>query len=111
MHEFVVQADNYLDQGIRAFDMAKRMLDYGVYAPTIYFPLIVKEGMLIEPTESESKATLDYFIEVIKKIIQEIYTDPQLLKTAPHTMPVSRLDEVLAAKKPILREQFILKNL
>ncbi len=111
MHEFVVQADNYLDQGIRAFDMAKRMLDYGMYAPTIYFPLIVKEGMLIEPTESESKATLDYFIEVIKKIIQEIYTDPQLLKTAPHTMPVSRLDEVLAAKKPILREQFILKNL
>lgn len=102
MHEFVVQADNYLDKGVRALDIAKRLLDYGVYAPTIYFPLIVKECMLIEPTESESKATLDEFVAILEKIVQEIHDDVDLVKTAPHTQPVSRLDEVLAAKKPIL---------
>lgn len=102
MHEFVVQADNYVDKGIRAVDIAKRLLDYGVYAPTIYFPLIVKECMLIEPTESESKATLDEFVAILEKIVKEIQDDPNLVKTAPHTLPVSRLDEVLAAKKPIL---------
>lgn len=103
MHEFVVQADNYLPMGVRALDIAKRMLDYGVHAPTIYFPLIVKESMLIEPTESESKATLDQFVAIIEKIIQEIETDPELVKNAPHTKPVSRLDETLAARRPILK--------
>lgn len=103
MHEFVVQADRYLNQGVKALDIAKRMLDYGVHAPTIYFPLIVKEGMLIEPTESESKATLDRFVEILKKIIKEIESEPDLVKTAPHTLPVSRLDEALAARKPILK--------
>lgn len=102
MHEFVIQADNYIDKGVRALDIAKRLLDYGVHAPTIYFPLIVKECMLIEPTESESKATLDEFIDILHKIVDEIKADPELVKTAPHTQPVSRLDEVLAAKKPIL---------
>jgi len=102
MHEFVVRADNYLDKGVRALDIAKRLLDYGVHAPTIYFPLIVKECMLIEPTESESKATLDEFIEILEKIVNEIKETPDLVKTAPHSMPVSRLDEVLAAKQPIL---------
>lgn len=108
MHEFVVQADKYLAKGIKALDIAKRMLDKGVHAPTIYFPLIVKECMLIEPTESESKATLDRFVEILEKIIQEIQTDPSLVKNAPHTMPVSRLDEVMAAKKPILKYQGVL---
>lgn len=103
MHEFVVQADNYLDKGVRALDIAKRMLDYGVYAPTIYFPLIIKECMLIEPTESESKATLDEFIEILKKIIQEINQDPEIVRQAPHEQVVSRLDEVRAAKQPILK--------
>ena len=103
MHEFVVQADNYLDKGIKALDIAKRLLDYGIHAPTIYFPLIIKECMLIEPTESESKATLDYFISVIESIVEEIHTNPELVKTAPHTLSVRRLDEVLAAKRPILR--------
>lgn len=103
MHEFVVQADNYLDKGVRALDIAKRLLDYGVHAPTIYFPLIIKECMLIEPTESESKATLDQFVLIMKKIIEEILQDPELVKNAPHKMPVKRLDEVLAAKKPILK--------
>lgn len=103
MHEFVVQADNYLAEGVRAVDIAKRLLDYGIHAPTIYFPLIIKECMLIEPTESESKATLDRFIEVMETIVQEIHDTPEVVKTAPHTLSVARLDEVLAAKQPILR--------
>lgn len=103
MHEFVVQADHYLDKGIKALDIAKRLLDYGIHAPTIYFPLIIKECMLIEPTESESKQTLDEFIEVMRKIVEEIKEKPELIKSAPHTLPVTRLDETMAAKKPILR--------
>lgn len=102
-HEFVVEATNYLSQGIKALDIAKRLLDYGVYAPTIYFPLIIKECMLIEPTECESKDTLDAFIVILEKIVEEIHTDPELVKTAPHTKPVSRLDEVRAARNPILK--------
>lgn len=105
MHEFVVQADNYLDKGIKALDIAKRLLDYGVHAPTIYFPLIIKECMLVEPTETESKDTLDAFIEILDKIVDEIQNDPEIVKTAPHTMPVTRLDEVKAAKQPILRHR------
>lgn len=103
MHEFVVQADNYLDRGVKALDIAKRLLDYGFYAPTIYFPLIVKECMLIEPTESESKATLDQFCEALEQIVNEIKENPEIVKTAPHTLSVKRLDEVRAAKTPILR--------
>lgn len=103
MHEFVVQADNYLDKGIKALDIAKRLLDYNIHAPTIYFPLIIKECMLIEPTESESKATLDHFIKIIEKIVEEIQKDPSFVKNAPYTKPVSRLDEALAARKPILK--------
>jgi len=105
MHEFVVQADKYLDKGIRAVDIAKRLLDYGVHAPTIYFPLIIKECMLIEPTESESKATLDEFLTILEKIVAEIHEDPKILLDAPHTLPVGRLDEVRAAKQPILRHK------
>jgi glycine dehydrogenase subunit 2 len=104
MHEFVVSAENYLENGVRALDIAKRLLDYGVYAPTIYFPLIIKECMLIEPTETESKATLDRFIEILQKIVQEIKQNPELVKTAPHTLSVKRLDEVRAAKMPILQQ-------
>lgn len=103
MHEFVIQADKYLDKGVRALDIAKRLLDYGVYAPTIYFPLIVKECMLIEPTESESKATLDRFIKIINSIVCDIEKNPEIVRTAPHTKPVSRLDEVQAVKKPVLK--------
>lgn len=103
MHEFVVQADNFLDKGVKALDIAKRLLDYNVHAPTVYFPLIVKECMLIEPTESESKATLDHFIEAIHQIVDEIKNDPEIVKTAPHSKPVTRLDEVAAAKYPILK--------
>lgn len=102
-HEFVVQADNYLDKGIKAYDIAKRLLDYGFHSPTVYFPLIVKECLLIEPTETESKETLDAFIEAIGKIVQEIDRDPAIVKQAPHTQTVSRLDETKAVKQPILR--------
>ena len=105
MHEFVVQADNYLNKGIRALDIAKRLLDYGMHAPTVYFPLIIKECMLIEPTESESKRTLDMFVDAIHKIVEEIKTNPDLVKQAPHDQPVSRLDEVRAARNPILKHQ------
>lgn len=106
MHEFVAQAIG-LDKDIKTLDIAKRMLDYGVYAPTIYFPLIVKECMLIEPTESESKATLDRFVEIIEKIMEEVKSDPELVRTAPHSKPVSRLDEVRAAKHPILKSSIL----
>ena len=98
MHEFVVRADNYVDKGIKALDIAKRLLDYGVYAPTIYFPLIIKECMLIEPTECESKDTLDNFIDALKHIVAEIKENPDFVKQAPHNTCVSRLDEVQAAK-------------
>lgn len=102
MHEFIVQVDNY--PGIKAMDIAKRLLDYGVHAPTVYFPLIVKESMLIEPTESESKKTLDTFIEICRAIVSEIESKPEIVKTAPHTLPTSRLDEVLAIKNPIYKK-------
>ena len=110
MHEFVIQADGYLDKGIKALDIAKRLLDYGVHAPTIYFPLIVKECMLIEPTESESKATLDKFLRIMRTIVQEINSNPDMVRLAPHTLPVSRLNEVLAAKTPILKQESALKK-
>lgn len=103
MHEFVVQATNYLDRGVRALDIAKRLLDYGVHAPTVYFPLTVKECMLIEPTETESKATLDFFVDCIAAIVQEITTDPSKVQSAPSSTGVGRLDEVQAARKPLLR--------
>lgn len=103
MHEFVLQADNYLSQGVRALDIAKRLLDYGIHAPTVYFPLLVKECLLIEPTECESKATLDRFIEVMGKIVDEIHRDPTLVTEAPYTLGCRRLDEVRAAKQPILK--------
>lgn len=105
MHEFVLQADNYLQEGVRALDIAKRILDFGIHPPTIYFPIIVKECMLIEPTESESKATLDRFIETMKTIVQEIKSNPDFVKNAPHTMSVRRLNEVQAVKNPVLKHK------
>lgn len=105
MHEFVAQANKFSDKDIRALDIAKRLLDYGVHAPTVYFPLIIKECLLIEPTESESLETLDHFVSILEKIIQEIQTNPEIVKNAPHLMPVSRLDEKQAVKSPILKHQ------
>ena len=89
-------------KGIRALDVGKRLLDYGLHPPTVYFPLIVKEALMIEPTETESKETLDTFAEALLKIAEEAHQEPALLKEAPHITPVGRLDEVKAAKELVL---------
>ena len=104
MHECVLTPPAELTGlGLKTLDIAKRLLDYGFHAPTIYFPLIVHEAIMIEPTETESKETMDSFVETMLAIKNEGVSDPQLLKDAPHTMPVKRLDEVQAARQPDLR--------
>ncbi len=103
MHEFVLTGKDKKEFGIKTLDIAKRILDYGFYAPTIYFPLIVEEAIMIEPTETESRESLDSFAEAMIKIAEEIKTGPYLLKEAPHTTAVRRLDEVLAARELNLR--------
>jgi glycine dehydrogenase subunit 2 len=101
MHEFVASAKGLKDaRGISAMDIAKRLLDFGFHAPTVYFPLVVAEAMMIEPTETESKETLDAFAEAIRTIVAE---DPEYLHLAPHNTPISRPDEVRAARQPILK--------
>ena len=101
-HEFVL-SDKEMPNDITTTDIAKRLLDYGFHAPTIYFPLIVHGAMMIEPTETESKQTLDKFADAMIKIKQEAEENPELLKNAPSTLPVKRLDAVQAARKPILK--------
>ena len=86
-----------------AKDIAKRLIDLGVHPPTVYFPLIVPEALMIEPTETESKATLDGFVKAMEQIVDEIARDPEIVKTAPHQAPVGRLDEVRAARQLDLR--------
>ncbi|HIP97837.1 MAG TPA: glycine dehydrogenase subunit 2 [Aquifex aeolicus] len=103
MHEFVLSAVNLKKYGVKALDVAKRMLDYKVHPPTIYFPLIVPEALMIEPTETESKETLDYFAKVCKTIVGEAKTTPEKLKNAPYTTPVRRIKEAQANRQPILR--------
>ena len=101
MHEFVASAaDLKLQRDVSAMDIAKRLLDYGFHAPTVYFPLIVREAMMIEPTETESKATLDAFADALEQIVAE---PPELLHEAPNTTPICHPDEVAAARKPVLR--------
>jgi glycine dehydrogenase subunit 2 len=102
MHEFVVEGSWADVPDIHALDIAKRLMDYGFHPPTNYFPLIVHEALMIEPTETETKESLDAFIDALKKIAQEARTNPELLQTAPHTTPFGRLDEVQAAKQLIL---------
>ncbi|MBI4398447.1 MAG: aminomethyl-transferring glycine dehydrogenase subunit GcvPB [Candidatus Omnitrophica bacterium] len=102
MHEFVAQAVHQNNLGVHATDIAKRLLDFGYHAPTIYFPLIVPEAMMIEPTESESKETLDSFIDVMNQIAREAVHFPDRLKQAPATLEISRPDDVAAARKPVL---------
>jgi glycine dehydrogenase subunit 2 len=106
MHEFVVSAEPLRQYGVRALDVAKRLLDYGIHPPTTYFPLIVKEALMMEPTETESKDDLDAFVAALRAVVEEARTDPELLRTAPHTMPVKRLDEVRAARQPVLKQRF-----
>jgi len=103
-HEFVASASSIKHRtGVRTLDIAKRLIDFGFHPPTIYFPLIVDEGMLIEPTETESLETLDAFVEALIAIAAEADTDPDMIKGAPHTAPVRRLDETAAARQPNLR--------
>jgi glycine dehydrogenase subunit 2 len=98
-HEFIVTLKRLKDEtGVTAMDFAKRLLDKGFHAPTTYFPLLVPECLLIEPTETESKETLDAFVSAMQEILREAHTDPQLVKSAPHTTPVRRLDDVKAAR-------------
>jgi glycine dehydrogenase subunit 2 len=103
MHEFVISGDRQKEQGANTLAMAKRLLDFGYHAPTIYFPLIVHEAMMIEPTETESKDTLDGFVTAMRAIAEEVKTNPDMVNSAPHATPVARVDETTAARKPILR--------
>jgi glycine dehydrogenase subunit 2 len=100
MHEFVASGEQFKKEyGVKTLDIAKRLLDYGMHAPTVYFPLIVHEALMIEPTESESRETLDRFIDVMKTIAKEARENPELLHNAPMNTPVRRLDEVKANKE------------
>lgn len=101
-HEFVFDGLKDKSTGVTTLDVAKRLLDYGYHAPTIYFPLLFHQALMIEPTESESKETLDGFIAVMRKIAQEAAENPELVKTAPHSTPVQRLDDTKAALKQIV---------
>jgi glycine dehydrogenase subunit 2 len=104
MHEFVVSGRGAKEKlGIRTLDIAKRMLDHDVHPPTVYFPLLVDEALMIEPTETETKERLDHFAEVVRAILEEAKEDPEVARTAPHTTPVRRLDEAGAAKRPVVR--------
>jgi glycine dehydrogenase subunit 2 len=107
MHEFVLSARGLKrEHGITALDVAKRLMDHGFHPPTVYFPLIVPEALMIEPTETETLETLDAFCDAMLAIAQEAADDPTSLKTAPHTRPVTRLDEAAAAKRLVVRHRF-----
>jgi glycine dehydrogenase subunit 2 len=107
MHEFVLSARSLKrERGVSALDVAKRLMDYGFHPPTIYFPLVVPEALMIEPTETEAKETLDAFAEAMRAIAREAAEDPEVLRDAPHGRPVRRLDEVLAAKNPLVKYGF-----
>ncbi|MCL2504402.1 MAG: aminomethyl-transferring glycine dehydrogenase subunit GcvPB [Coriobacteriia bacterium] len=103
MHEFVLSGTRFKAEGVRTLDIAKRLLDYGFHSPTVYFPSIVDEAIMIEPTETESVSTLDGFVEAMRAIADEAVRDPDIVRSAPHTTPVRRLDEVRAARDPHLR--------
>ncbi|HET9105266.1 MAG TPA: aminomethyl-transferring glycine dehydrogenase subunit GcvPB [Solirubrobacteraceae bacterium] len=105
MHEFVLSgAPMKREIGIKTLDLAKRLLDHGVHPPTVYFPLLVEEALLIEPTETETRETLDRFAAIVAEILREAREDPEIARTAPHTTPVRRLDEAAAARHPVLRQ-------
>jgi glycine dehydrogenase subunit 2 len=104
MHEFVLAGPpaDVQEAGVHTMDVAKRLMDYGFHPPTVYFPLIVPEALMIEPTETESKETLDAFAEAMIRIVEEARANPEILHEAPHNAPVRRLDEVGAARHPVL---------
>ncbi len=102
MHETVITGQRQAEKGVRTLDIVKRLMDYGFHPPTIYFPLTVPEAMLVEPTETESKASLDAFADALLRIAEEVEEDPEIVLTAPHETPISRLDEATAARRPKL---------
>jgi glycine dehydrogenase subunit 2 len=107
MHEFVLSARALKrEHGITATDVAKRLMDYGFHPPTIYFPLVVPEALMIEPTETEAKETLDAFADAMRAIAREAADDPDVVREAPHARPVKRLDEVRAAKRSVVKYGF-----
>ena len=107
MHEFVLSARNLKrDHGITALDVAKRLMDFDIHPPTVYFPLVVPEALMIEPTETEPKERLDEFVDVMHRIAGEAAESPEVVKEAPHHRPVRRLDEVRAAKNPVVKYGF-----
>ena len=107
MHEFVMDLSRLKEEtGVTAMDVAKRLLDFGIHPPTMYFPLIVHEALMVEPTETESVETLDYAADLFLQIWQEAHEQPDLVHGAPHTTPIGRLDEVTAARKPVVRYAF-----
>ncbi|WP_026962452.1 aminomethyl-transferring glycine dehydrogenase subunit GcvPB [Alicyclobacillus herbarius] len=105
-HEFVMSGVRQKERGVKTLDIAKRVLDFGMHPPTVYFPLIVDECMMVEPTDTESLETLDRFADILLQIAKEVENEPEVVKEAPHTTVVGRLDEVKAARKPVLRYRF-----
>ncbi|MBP5507325.1 MAG: aminomethyl-transferring glycine dehydrogenase subunit GcvPB [Prevotella sp.] len=110
IHEFVFDGLKDKQTGVTTMDVAKRLLDYGYHAPTIYFPLLFHESLMIEPTESESLDTISGFIETMRLIAEEAARDPELVKGAPHSTPIGRVDDVLAAKNPVLTYKKLIEN-
>ena len=105
MHEFVLSATlAKRELGVKTLDIAKRLLDYGFHPPTIYFPLLVDEALMVEPTETETRESLDQLAEAIDSILAEAERDPEILRNAPYTTPVRRLDEAAASRRPTIRQ-------
>ena len=105
MHEFVLSgAPAKRELGVKTLDIAKRLLDYSVHPPTVYFPLLVEEAMMIEPTETEARETLDDFATALDAILAEAEEDPEIARNAPYVTPIRRMDEVAANRKPVVRQ-------
>ncbi len=105
MHEFVLSgAQAKRELGVKTLDVAKRLLDYGFHPPTVYFPLLVDEALMVEPTETETNETLDAFAAAVDEILAEAEENPEIARNAPYTTPVRRLDEVAASRKPVVRQ-------
>jgi glycine dehydrogenase subunit 2 len=104
-HEFVLSGLRAKQElGIKTLDIAKRMLDFGYHPPTVYFPLLVDEALMVEPTETETKETLDSFADAVEEILREAEDDPEIARNAPYTTPVRRVDEVRATRQPVVRQ-------
>lgn len=112
MHEFVVTAgDVKRAHGIRALDIAKRIMDHGFHPPTMYFPLVVDEALMVEPTETETRETLEAFADAMRSVVAEAASDPETVRTAPHTTIVGRMDEARSVREPRLVDGSVLARI